>query len=209
MTVHAIVVAVATKIAPQIFEQKYKDNSKFQCSDAFVRKLLHETLHWLERRVTRAAQKIPENWEDLCEQAVLRIALAIKEKNIPPKLIVNSNQTQVLLAQGCNLMWAETGLSQVSMVGAEEKHTFTILASVACSGCLLPFQAIWQGYTNRTCPKESVSFYKECKSAGIHFKFSDSDTYWSNQKTMYLFVNHILAPYFDNQKISLFLLASQ
>ncbi|KAG2067100.1 hypothetical protein BDR04DRAFT_979044, partial [Suillus decipiens] len=68
-----------------------KDGSQFRCSDAFVRCWLHHTLHWLERHVTRTAQKIPENWEDLCEHSFLQLVYTIKEEDIPSALYINSD----------------------------------------------------------------------------------------------------------------------
>ncbi|KAG2130396.1 hypothetical protein DEU56DRAFT_719900, partial [Suillus clintonianus] len=83
VTIRGIIIAILSDTAPDIFEHQAKDGSKFQCSDAFVRHWLHETLHWSERRTTRAAQKTPDNWEDLCERAFFRLAHVIKEEDIP------------------------------------------------------------------------------------------------------------------------------
>ncbi|KAE9390983.1 hypothetical protein BT96DRAFT_832650, partial [Gymnopus androsaceus JB14] len=96
-------------------------------------------------KVTRAAHKLPENWEDQCKQSAFRKAYKIKEYNIPAELFINSNQTQMLYAPGDKLTWAETGSSQVSVLGAEEKHAFTVTVGVTASGRALPFQAVYVG----------------------------------------------------------------
>jgi hypothetical protein len=188
-------------MAPSIFDQQAKDGSRFRCSDSFLRKWLHETLRWSERKATRAAQKIPENWEVLCLRAFYRIAHGIRDNDIPAELIVNSDQTQAVLAQGTNLTWAKTGAKQVSIIGADEKRAFTVVVSVAASGFLLPYQAIYQGYTKRSCPNpDTAANYTEANNLGIQFEFSSTDTYWSTLGTMKLFVDRILVPYFSEQK---------
>ncbi|KIK77063.1 hypothetical protein PAXRUDRAFT_63046, partial [Paxillus rubicundulus Ve08.2h10] len=73
------------------------------------------------------------------------IAYGIKEHDIPSSLYVNSDQTQVVYAQGSNLTWAPTGAKQVSTVGNEEKHAFTIVVSIANDSTMLPLQAIYAG----------------------------------------------------------------
>lgn len=132
-------------MAPEIFDQRAKDGSKFCCSDSFLRKWLHETMKWSERKATRAVHKLPDDWEDICEKSLLRIAQDIKEEDIPAALYVNTDQTQAVYAQGSNLTWAQTGSVQVSVVGEDEKRAFTAVVSVSNSGVLLPFQAIYMG----------------------------------------------------------------
>jgi hypothetical protein len=119
--VHGIVVATILKMAPEIFDKRAKDGSSFCCSDSFLRKWLHGTLLWLERKAMQAAQKLPDDWEHLCQCAFLRIAYGMKEEDIPAELFVNSNQTQVIYAQGYKLTWTKTGSRQVTVVGEDEK----------------------------------------------------------------------------------------
>ncbi|KAH7908915.1 hypothetical protein BJ138DRAFT_993012, partial [Hygrophoropsis aurantiaca] len=166
-------------------------------------------INWSERRATKAAQKTPVDWEDKCEHAFLRIAYSIREEDIPAGLYVNTDQTQVILAQGSNLTWAKTGAKQVSVIGSDEKRAITVVVSVACDGTLLPFQAIYQGSTDRSCPKTSASNYKEAIDAGFRLDYSDTKTYWSTLRTMELLVNHVIKPYFETVKIKLGLPPSQ
>ena len=185
---------------PEILETMFKDGSRFHASDSFIRSWLHKALEWSYRKVTRAAQKLPENWEDQCERSVLRKAYIIKEHNIPAELYVNSDQTQVTYAPGDKMTWAETGAKQVSLTNTDEKRAFTVMVSVMSDGALLPFQAIYQGKTSRSCPSPSSPHYQDVLDTGFQLVCSGTDTYWSNQQTMKLFVNDILAPYYDRKK---------
>jgi hypothetical protein len=100
-------------------------------------------------------------------------------------------------APGDKLTWAETGANQVDLVGAGEKHAFTVMVSVSNDGTLLPFQVICIRKTDKSCPAPSSPCYKEALAARFRFKYSGTATYWSNQRTMHSFVNNILTPYFD------------
>lgn len=67
VTMCGIAIATIVHMVPEIFEQKAKDRSKFKCSKIFMRIWLHRTMGWSERRVTRAAQKLPDDWTSLCQ----------------------------------------------------------------------------------------------------------------------------------------------
>ena len=156
VTVRGIAVATILKMAPEIFEKRAKDGTSFRCSDSYLRQWLHGTLLWSEWWATRAAQKLPDDWEYLCERAFLHIAYGIKEEDIPAPLLVNSDQTQVVYAPGSKLTWAKTGSRQVTVIGEGEKQAFMVLVSISNSGELLLFQVIYQGYSSRSCPTKSA-----------------------------------------------------
>ena len=151
--------ATIMQMNPEILEITFKDDSNFQVSNSFVRGWLHSTLDWTFRKATRAAQKMPGNWEDLCKKSFFCKAYTIKEHDIPAELYVNSDQTQVMYAPGNKMMWADTGAKQVSLTNTDGKCTFKVMVSVSNDGTLLPFQAIYQGKTMRSCPASSSPHY--------------------------------------------------
>jgi hypothetical protein len=203
ITARAIVVATTLHMKPEIFDQKFKDGSTFRASDSFVRKFLHGVLSWSLRKATQAAQKLPKDWEDQCEQSFFRKAYSIKENDVHPRLYVNSDQTQLLYAPGNRMTYAEIGSKQVAIVGMDEKRAFTLLVSVAADGTILPFQAVYQGKTKLSLPATTSPNYDDAINAGFKLVFSGTKTYWSNFGTMCAFVNEILAPYFEATKLEL------
>jgi DDE superfamily endonuclease len=209
ITVRGMMLATIISSAPEILEKTFKDGSTFRASESFVRKWLHDTLDWSRRKGTQAAHKLPDNWEDQCEQSTFRKAYSIKEENIAAKLWVNSDQTQGVYAPGDKMTWAPKGSKQVPVHGAEEKRAFTLMVSVASDGTVLPMQAIYTGKTERSCPSPNAPHYADLINAGFLLEESGTTTYWSNHKTMHSFVNRILAPYFDNAKVELGLPHSQ
>lgn len=88
-----MIIAIIQTQAPEIFDHKFKDGSAFQVSDSFCRKFLHKTMAWSIRKGTKAAQKLPANAEEQCENAFLRRAWTIKEHRIPAELVINADQT--------------------------------------------------------------------------------------------------------------------
>jgi hypothetical protein len=86
----------------------------------------------------RVAQKLPDDWECLCEKSFLNIAYGIKEEDIPSQLLVNMDQTQIVYAQGSKLTWVKAGGRQVTIIGEDEKCAFTVVVSVLNSRELLP-----------------------------------------------------------------------
>ncbi|KAE9401925.1 hypothetical protein BT96DRAFT_956382 [Gymnopus androsaceus JB14] len=151
-------------------------------------------------KATCAAHKLPENWEDQCKQSVFCKAYKIKEYNIPAEPFINSDQTQMLYAPGDKLTWAETGSSQVLVLGAEEKHAFTVTVGITASGRALPFQAVYMRRTDHSCPSKQLPYYQAALDVGIQFVFSGTDTYWANHETMHPCMNKILVPYIEEQK---------
>lgn len=209
ITIRGVMLATIMLMKPIILEVQYRDRSTFRASDNFVRKWVKHNLKWSQRKATRAAQKIPEDWEDKCEKSFLRKAYSIKEYDIPSSLYVNADQTQVTFAPGDKFTYAPTNAKQVTLVGGDEKRAFTVMVAIANNGTLLPFQAIYVGKTDRSCPSKSAPHYDDLIGAGMRLEYSGTKTYWSNQRTMRLWVDHILAPYFEEEKTKLGLPESQ
>ncbi|KAG6914641.1 hypothetical protein DXG01_016182 [Tephrocybe rancida] len=192
VTARAVMIATVTSMKPEILKEQFADGSTFCASDSFLRKWLCCAIGWSLRKGTQAAHKFE-----------------IKEEDVPPELLVNSDQTQAVFAPGDKMTWAETGAKQVSVISGDEKRVFTVLVSVSCSGAVLPLQAIYTGRTVRSTPSKDSACYNDVVHDGFLLKCSGTSTYWSNMQTMQNFVTNILVPYFDGQKKALGLPPSQ
>lgn len=76
---------------------------------------------WSIRHATRAAQKTPENVDEVLLKSAVRQATSIRNFSIPASLWVNSDQTQVVLQGGAKVSWHRTGDKQVTTHGLDEK----------------------------------------------------------------------------------------
>ncbi|KZS96601.1 hypothetical protein SISNIDRAFT_387678, partial [Sistotremastrum niveocremeum HHB9708] len=157
---------------------------------------------WSLRQSTRAAHKFPDDVDEVLKQAHQRMAAVVREEEIPDGgFIVNIDQTQVVYAMGPEGTWNQRGVKQVSVTGKEEKRAFTLVVGVSASGDVLPFQAIFAGKTDASCPSKNSPFYAKAMEYGFQFIPSGiSGNYWSNQQTMRLLIIHIVAPYFFKQR---------
>ncbi|KAN0097882.1 hypothetical protein V8E55_002328 [Tylopilus felleus] len=131
------------------------------------------------------------------------MAYMVKEKDTPAELYINTNQTQVVYAQGANLTWTKCGAKQVVTISEDEKCAFMVIVSISCFGKLLPLQLIYQGVTTKSCPRSTAVCYDKCVSHGFQFECSKTDTYWSTQKTMASLVDNVITPYFNAEKKAL------
>ena len=160
-------------------------------------------MQWSIRHATRAAQKTPENADELLQKSAIRQAISIRNFSIPASLRVNSDQTQVVLQGGAKVSWHRTGDTQVTTHGLDEKRAMTLLVGVSASGCLLPFQSMWQGATVRSLPSAHSPGYDDAISKGFLFEFTKTQTYWSTISTMQSYVTGILIPYFHEEQCKL------
>ncbi|THU79608.1 hypothetical protein K435DRAFT_697428 [Dendrothele bispora CBS 962.96] len=193
-------IGIITKTAPELFDIELGDGTKFRCSETFVRRYLRNHLKWSLRTGTRAAQKLPPNYEELLKEAFLREALFIRNYNIPAALRVNTDQTQSVYAPSTKMTWNQSGVKQVDISGHDEKRAFTLVPSISASGEVLPMQAIYKGGTAQSCPNAQTPAFKEAKRLGFLLEPSKMDTYWSNIDTMKNLVSKIIAPYFERTK---------
>ncbi|KAG9122905.1 hypothetical protein FRC07_000524, partial [Ceratobasidium sp. 392] len=185
--------------APELFTQPTQCGKPFKLSDSSVRRFLHEELGWSLRRATRAAQKTPSNVGSVLRRAFLRLACLVRDEDIPPCCIVNSDQTQVVYSTGSGSSWSKTGERQVSIIGADEKRAFTLMVGVSLSGKVLPLQAIYAGKTTRSVPDPSSPGFERAHNLGFDFVPSLKGTYWSTLATMQSYVTDHLAPFFLEQ----------
>ncbi|KAF7371545.1 DDE superfamily endonuclease [Mycena venus] len=187
LTIRGIMVAHIQHGAPHLFERPLgSDGSTFRCGETFVRRYLRNTLGWSERRATKAAHKLPANYEKILDAAFLREAYIIRDYAIPAALRVNTDQTQLLYQQGSGSTWTKRA-----------------------SGVLLPMQAVFGGKTASSCPSPSSNRYHEAVKLQYTMVPSLTATYWSNHGTMRSLVDDVIAPYFEAKKTELGLPSSQ
>ncbi|KAF9520797.1 hypothetical protein BS47DRAFT_1257658, partial [Hydnum rufescens UP504] len=119
-------------------------DGRFKCSDPYIHCSLHNNLHWSMHTSTQAAHKLPDDWEMQCKDQVMCLSHYIKMFSVPPKLIINADQTGVCLIPAGNKSWAPTGAKQIATM-AKEKCQFTLMVALSTMGDVLPFQSIHKG----------------------------------------------------------------
>lgn len=167
--------ACQDSLAPQLAETKLK------FSNQFVRDFLHRDLGWSHHAVTQAAQKTPADWETLCTNAFLRPVYWIKKYKVPAELVINADQTGVVILPAGKETWAGRGAKQVASVAKEEKRQYTLMVGSSTTGDMIPFQAIWSGKTDKSIPVPRVRAAAEKQG---HRWVPRGERHWSTLATM-------------------------
>jgi hypothetical protein len=114
-------------------------------------------------------------------------------------LLVNFDQTQVVVQSQGNSTFAKQGSKQVGVVGKEEKRAWTAVVGVAASGDVLPLQIVMEGKTDRSLPKADGPMMDEAESRGFKWALNPT-THWCSFATMTDYFTDILVPWFTKAK---------
>ncbi|EIW85804.1 hypothetical protein CONPUDRAFT_47610, partial [Coniophora puteana RWD-64-598 SS2] len=203
ISIRALILARIAHHTPELLRTIAPDKKPFLCSKSFVRKFVYEKLKWVVRSSTRAAQKTPDNAEEQIFELFLRLVSWFRDTvTRHPSLLVNFDQTQVVMADTTANTFDVEGSRQISVLGKEEKRAFTAVVGVSASGDVLPTQFIFKGATERSIPSPNARGRGEASSLGFVYSWNHLN-YWSNLSTMEQYFANIIVPYFTNQKLLL------
>lgn len=169
-------------------------------SDAWCNSI-HRRIDFTKRKGTKAAKKLPSNFDELKTGFLERISTAVRTHHIPPELIVNVDETGLAVVPVSNWTLAERGSKDVSIMGIDDKRQITAVVASTPAGQLLPPQLIYQGKTT------------QCHPAGVVFP-SDwdiwhSESHWSTHDTIKRYIKDVLKPHADKVRQQLDLPPSQ
>ena len=206
-SIRGIMIGIVTTRAPQIFEISVVHKGHkcyiwdyFQCRESFVQKFLKEEMKWSLHCSTRPEKKISDGVTYILTNAFLCLVHTFSENSVAMTLIVNTNQTLVIYTGGASETHAPKGSKQVEVVGKDEKRGFTVVVGISMGGHVLPFQAIYAGYTPCSLPTPDAPDYsKATEVLNFHFQ-SGCSNHWSTLSTMQSYVQHILVSYFEQHR---------
>jgi hypothetical protein len=147
---------------------------------------MESKLDWSVRKGTRAARHIPDNAQDLCEEAAMRYVSVIAEHHIPADLIIGMDQQGITILIGNDHTYDKKGSKQVDLAAQDERRAYTLCVASTASGIMLPFQQVWSGATEGSLPKKHIRKPAEDEN-GFRFVFAKSkkqSSHFSTFKTM-------------------------
>ena len=115
-------------------------------------------MNFCKRRGTKAAKKLPDDFQTLKAKYLERIKAKVKQFNIPPQLIINIGETGVPIVPVSQWTLEETGSTSVPITGLDDKRQITALLACTVCGDLLDPQLLYQGTTERCHPPRYVKF---------------------------------------------------
>ncbi|CAH1257592.1 POGZ [Branchiostoma lanceolatum] len=148
-------------------------------------------MNFVKRKGTKAARKLPADFEGTRDEFLARIKETVTEFGIPDDMIINWDQTGVNIVPVGDWTLEEAGARQVPVIGLEDKRQITLLLAISLSGNLIPPQVLYQGKTD-ACharfefPEEWDVFHTE--------------SHWSTTNSMERYLEKVVIPYMTAQR---------
>ena len=159
------------------------------------------TKHWaksfatrhklVKRKATKAAKKIPSNFQEVKDGFLQRIKSTVQAHSIPHNLIVNVDETGLPIVPVRSYTLEVCGEKQVPVTANNDKRQITAVVGCSFNGKLLAPQLLYEGKTDRCHP--SVSFPAD-------WDIFHTESHWSNSASVIRYIDNVLRPYFDKQK---------
>ena len=160
-------------------------------------------MNFVKRKGTKAAKKLPPDFDVIKADYVARVEKAATEHNIPPELCLNLDETGLPIVPVSDWTLEREGSKQVAITGIDDKRQITVVLVCTASGHLLYSthkSFTLQGTTDRCHAK--VEF-------PTGWDVYHSPSHWSTQDTVQHLINNILYPYLEKTKEELGLPKSQ
>lgn len=148
---------------------------------------IFKRMNWSNRKGTTAKASIaPGLIREVGFAFYKQVSEIVHAHNIPPKLIINIDQTPLPYVLISKYTMNKKGEKKVPILGTDDYRQITGTFSVAMDGSFLPIQLIYKGKTSRSQPK--YKFPKE-------FHVTQNPTHWANETTSIELLEKIIIPY--------------
>ncbi len=151
-----------------------------------------ERMGFVRRKGTKAARKLPDNFEEQKADFLKCIAEKVKKYKIPDELIINFDQTGMKIVPVSNWTLDLKGGKQVAITGKDDKREVTALLAVNLRGDVLPPQIIYQGKTDGCHPK-NFDFPSD-------WDITHTENHWSKTESMCRYIDTVIKPYIEKVK---------
>ena len=125
-------------------------------------------------------------WAEVRSQFLHEITDKFLQHNIPDEIIINVDQTASKFVTTNNFTTAAKGEKHISRAGATEKRAITVTLCESLDGCMLPFQLIYAGKTERSLPEFTFP---------DGFCLAFNQRHWSNETETICLAEDLFAPY--------------
>ena len=124
-------------------------------------------------------------------QFLYEITDKVLQHNIPDVLAINVDQAASKFVATDNITMAAKGEQHISRAGATDKRAITVTLGESLDGCMLPFQLIYTGKTERSLPNFTFS-------DGFCLAFNEKHR--SNETDTIHLIEELLVPYIEKVK---------
>uniref|UniRef100_A0A914USD6 DDE-1 domain-containing protein n=1 Tax=Plectus sambesii TaxID=2011161 RepID=A0A914USD6_9BILA len=194
-TVNGAVVSAVTRVyLKKMDHAQYRlEGEEILSKRSFFQSLMRR-MGFVKRKGTKAAKKLPRNFDELRQNFFTKISPLVKAHEIPDQLIINFDQTGISIIPMSSYTMEKEGARQVPVIGKDEKRQTTVVFAVSLAGELLPPQLIYGGKTDACHPKYRFP----------HDWLSDhTENHWSMVASMVRYARSIVIPYVCAQRLKL------
>jgi hypothetical protein len=157
----------------------------FKASNSWIKGCLRE-LNMSFQRVTNDRLKLVPDAEAELEKMRIRMAFLCAKHKIPPELVINIDETPLMLLPSTGYTWSEKGGD--SAKGIKDKRQFTLTPAISAAGVLVAMQLIFKGKTAASEPSAEFKrqFFAERDRSfpGLLFDFNHTPNHWCSEETM-------------------------
>ena len=154
------------------------------------------------RTGTTSRPPVPQGLYKECQKQYLRDILeVVKKHNIPPELILNSDQTPSSYVPVSKQIMAARGSKSVPVKGLMHNRNITLNFVISLSGEVWPLHIIYRGKTKASQPR-GIDFPPE-------FSVTQNPKHWSNEKETLKLLYQVINPYVVKKRAELKLLENQ
>ena len=195
---------VCISVMKAILANKPRVIQQLKMTPRFARHFLHREMRWTFHRTTTAACKLPKCWPQHVEKFCQRAALTIYQHKIAhPSLIINWDQTGIMLMPSPNYTYTEQGSKDAAVIGMEDKRQITAVVASTLSKELLPLQLCFKGKDESKSKRGVPNLRRtplgvQIEQHGWHL--TQTHNHWSNQFSMRDYINKIIVPWIDAKK---------
>ena len=189
------VVRASAKALIDTNQQTHQQLSNFNMPRSWVYSL-NRRMGLTRRMGTTSCPPVPRGLFEACKEQYLHDILEVTEKNnIPPELILNSDQTPSSYVSVGKKTMATRGSKTVPIKALADKRNITLNFIIMLSGEFLPMQIIYSGKTTASLPR-GVTF-----PPGFHL--TQNPKHWSNEQETIKLLDHIVKPYVVKKRAEL------
>ena len=182
----SIAIAVATGVARKRDRSLLKDNGgHLELTKSWGKSLLHR-MGFVKRKGNTKCKVPVECFEALKSQFLEDIKATIEMQDIPPELVINWDQTGIKLVPVSSWTMEQRGSQRVEISGIDDKRQITAVFAATAIGDFLPPQVIYKGKSSKSLP--STTFPAD-------WSITFTPNRWSNEETMKVYIEEIIAPY--------------
>ena len=146
---------------------------------------------FVKRKANTKVKLSVEDFEKKKDIFLADIKAIVTMEEIPPKLVLNWDQTGVNIVPASSWTIDRRGSKRVEIGGLDDKRQITAVFAASLIGDFLPVQLVYQGKTD-ACHL-SLRFPPE-------WDITHTPNHWSNEDTMERYLENIIEPYVTKKR---------